>query len=121
GLTQIVGPTLGPTRDALLAASGLAHAAPADQIAAVTRAMERPLSAAAENLLGSFGPILLGIGACVSFLGFASVTILCAPRFLVALADDGLLPKAFGRHHPRFGTPMLAVIVTCGSAALGGL
>lgn len=121
GVTQIVGPTLGPTRDALLAASGLAHASPAEQVAAVARAMERPLSAAAENLLGSFGPILLGIGACVSFLGFASVTILCAPRFLVALADDGMLPKAFGRHHPKFGTPMLAVIVTCVSAAIGGL
>ena len=65
--------------------------------------------------------MLLALGACVSFLGFASVTILCGPRFLVALADDGMLPKAFGVHHPKFGTPVVAVVVTCASAAVGGL
>src|SRR5262249_45127107 len=53
--------------------------------------------------------------------GFAAVTILCAPRFLVALADDGMLPKAFGVHHPKYRTPVVAVVVTCASAAVGGL
>jgi len=121
GVDQIVGPLVGPSRDALLAAAGLAHAAPLEQLQAVASATERPLSAAAAAVLGRPGEMLLALGACVSFLGFASVTILCGPRFLVALADDGMLPKAFGAHHPRFGTPVVAVVVTCASAAVGGL
>lgn len=121
GVDQIVGPLVGPSRDALLAAAGLAHQAPLEQMQAVATATERPLSAAAAAVLGRPGEMLLALGACVSFLGFASVTILCAPRFLVALADDGMLPRSFGVHHPKFGTPVVAVVVTCAAAAVGGL
>jgi len=121
GVEAIVGPLTGPSREALLAAAGLANASPLEQLDAVATATARPLSAAAAAVLGRPGEMLLVVGACVSFLGFAAVTILCAPRFLVALADDGMLPKAFGKRHPRFGTPVVAVVVTCASAAVGGL
>lgn len=121
GATQVSGPSFGPPRDALLAVSGLAHVTPDEQLAAITVAGERPLAVAASHVMGSFGGALMAAGACLSFLGFAAVTILCAPRFLVALAGDGMLPAAFGRHHARFGTPAFAVIVTCVSAAVGGL
>lgn len=121
GVDRIAGPLIGPSREALLAAAGLAHAPAVEQLQAVATATERPLSAAAAVVLGRPGEMLLALGACISFLGFAAVTILCGPRFLVALADDGMLPRAFGEHHPRYGTPVLAVVVTCASAAAGGL
>lgn len=81
----------------------------------------RPLSEAAGAFLGGFGRKLMAVGACISMLGFAAVTILCAPRFLVALGNDGLLPAAFARHHPRWGTPVLAVVVTTLAALFGTL
>jgi len=121
GLLHVTAPHFGPTRDALLATCGLADTGPAAQIAAVAVATERPLSEAATHMMGSFGGALMAAGACLSFLGFAAVTIFCAPRFLVALADDGMLPALFGRHHPRFGTPIFAVVATCVAAAVGGL
>jgi amino acid transporter len=115
------GPRFGPPREALLAVSGLAQVSTGEQMTAVMVAGERPLAEAATHVMGSFGGALMAAGACLSFLGFAAVTILCAPRFLVALAGDGMLPAAFGRHHPRFRTPAFAVIVTCVAAAVGGL
>jgi basic amino acid/polyamine antiporter, APA family len=121
GIARIAGPHFGPTRDALLAASGIAGAAPDAQLTAVMVANERPLAEAATHVMGPFGGALMAAGACLSFLGFAAVTILVAPRFLVALANDGMLPASIGRHHARFGTPVVAVVVTCLSAAVGGL
>ena len=81
----------------------------------------RPLAEAARTFLGGSGEKLMAAGACVSMLGFIAVTIFCAPRFLVALGNDGLLPRAFARHHARFGTPVLAVIVTTVAALFGTL
>jgi len=81
----------------------------------------RPLAAAAGTFLGSGGERLMAAGACVSMLGFTAVTMLCAPRFLVALGRDGLLPAAFARHSARFGTPLLAVAATTLAALFGAL
>jgi amino acid transporter len=80
----------------------------------------RPLAAAASTFLGAGGEKLMAAGACVSMLGFAAVTIFCAPRFLVALGGDGLLPGSFARHSSR-GTPFVAVGVTTLAALLGAL
>ena len=40
------------------------------------------------------------------------------PRILLAMSRDGLLPRAFGRIHPRFKTPHVATIVTAVFVAL---
>ncbi len=81
----------------------------------------RPLATAAQTFLGSSGEKLIAAGACVSMVGFAAVTMFCAPRFLVALGNDGLLPRAFARHHPKTATPTFAVIITTASALFGVL
>ncbi len=90
-------------------------------LATIEASSTRPLAAAATTFLGGAGEKLMAAGACVSMLGFAAVTILCAPRFLVALGSDRLLPAAFERHSPRFGTPVLAVVVTTVAALFGAL
>lgn len=81
----------------------------------------RPLATAAATFLGPAGVKMIAAGACVSMFGFAAVTMFCAPRFLVALGSDGLLPKKFARHHPTRATPVTAVVVTAVAALLGTL
>lgn len=60
------------------------------------------------------GPILLGailIANLVSSLGLFNATALAASRIPFVLADDGYLPPALTRLHPRFGTPVVAILV----------
>src|SRR5262249_9181842 len=40
------------------------------------------------------------------------------PRLLVALGEDGHLPRALALRHPRFATPHVSVVVTTAAAAL---
>ena len=51
------------------------------------------------------------------FLSSAIGSILAAPRTLQALADDNLVPAAFGRVDPEKGEPMFALWVS-GAVAL---
>jgi amino acid transporter len=91
------------------------------QIASDPALSAKPLAAAAATFMGPFGERLMSVGACVSMLGFAAVTMFCAPRFLVALGRDSLLPDAFARHHPTRGTPSVAIVATSAAALLGAL
>jgi APA family basic amino acid/polyamine antiporter len=60
-------------------------------------------------------PWTVGIVAFGSVLAQTAVLLvfqLGQPRILLAMARDGLLPPAFARVHPRFGTPHVATILT---------
>jgi APA family basic amino acid/polyamine antiporter len=68
-------------------------------------------------------PWTVGIVAFGSVLAQTAVLLvfqLGQPRILLAMARDGLLPPAFGRIHPRFGTPHVATILTGVFVALVG-
>ncbi|HTQ04012.1 MAG TPA: APC family permease [Polyangiaceae bacterium] len=73
-----------------------------------------PLVDAARALAGGAGATLLGLGGLVSMLGYNAGTALATPRYLQALADERLLPRAFGAVHPRYGTPAVAVVASAG-------
>jgi amino acid transporter len=75
-------------------------------------ASSAPLVDAARTFAGSTGATLLALGGLVSMLGFNAGTALCTPRYLQALADEGLLPRALGNVHPRHATPAVAIIVS---------
>jgi APA family basic amino acid/polyamine antiporter len=79
----------------------LAHAA----------ASERPLADVAGVLLGRPGALLISVGALVSIYGYVSANMLTVPRSLLALAEGGDFPAAFGRIHPRFRTPYVSIVV----------
>jgi amino acid transporter len=51
------------------------------------------------------------VGAAVSILGTNGNTVLAGPRYLFALADDGFGPRALARLHPRFRTPVAAILL----------
>jgi amino acid transporter len=83
----------------------------------------RPLADAAQTFLGAGGALLMTVGAILSTTGTNSTILLIGPRMLYALAEGGQLPGFFGRVHPRFRTPHVAVVVFAGvtlAVALSG-
>jgi amino acid transporter len=82
-----------------------------------------PLAAAARNVMGSSGALLMTAGAVVSTVGSISALALVGPRILYAFARHGQLPSALAAVHPRYRTPHVAVAafaVLAGGAALAG-
>jgi APA family basic amino acid/polyamine antiporter len=77
-----------------------------------------PLADAATTFLGSAGAALITIGAVFSTTGNNMGTALSGPRNLFALAEQGDLPRFFGRVHPRFRSPANSIIFT-GAISLG--
>jgi len=119
-----------PKRDvpfAVLAAlSGAAVLYLLVQIAALSlvpnlAASERPLADAAAALMGPWGARLIMAGAVISMTGYVAGSALGGPRYLVALAEEGHLPKALAAVHPRFGTPAASILLSTGIAALAAL
>lgn len=64
--------------------------------------------------LGSF----VKIGAIIGMTSVILMSLLGQPRILLAMADDGLLPSAMGRCHPRYKTPHVATAITGVLAAI---
>lgn len=71
-----------------------------------------PLADASLIMLGGSGALLVGVGSVVSMTGNNAGQVLTGSRMLFALAENGELPRFFGRIHPRFRTPANAIIFT---------
>ncbi|SFZ93952.1 Amino acid transporter [Flaviramulus basaltis] len=71
-----------------------------------------PLAETAKVVFGSFGYVLLIVGAVISMFGYMSGTILNSPRIVYALSRDNVIPiKALSKIHKSFATPYVAIIV----------
>jgi APA family basic amino acid/polyamine antiporter len=70
-----------------------------------------PLAEAAARFSGEALALLMTVGAAISILGTSSNTVMMAPRYLLALAEDGYGPRALARIHPRLRTPVVAIVV----------
>jgi amino acid transporter len=77
-----------------------------------------PLADAAAMMMGPVGGLILTLGAVLSVLGTNNNTVLAGPRYLYALAEMGRLPAVFGKIHPRYRTPYIAIITQTGVALL---
>jgi len=77
-----------------------------------------PLADAAAMMIGPVGGLILTLGAVLSVLGTNNNTVLAGPRYLYALAEMGKLPRVFGRIHPRYRTPYIAILTQTGVALL---
>jgi amino acid transporter len=58
------------------------------------------------------------LAAMVGNVALLNSTVLTTTRMPFAMAEDGYLPQALTRKHPRYGTPWLAIVV---SAVIYGL
>ena len=71
---------------------------------------QTPLAAASDRFAGAWLALVVTVGAAVSILGTNSNTVMLGPRYLHALAMDGYGPRVLARIHPRFRTPVPAIL-----------
>ena len=60
------------------------------------------------------GPLLrfgLALGGMISGFGMFNALVMSYSRLPLAMAQDGLLPKVFGKLHPRSKAPWVAIVV----------
>ena len=76
-----------------------------------------------ERLFGPAGGRILAAAVLLSAVGSLGAVVLASPRLYVALAADGLFPKALGGPSRRLGTPLAAIavqaVLACALVALG--
>ncbi len=70
------------------------------------------------------GPLLrigLALGGIISGFGMFSALVMSYSRLPLAMAQDGMLPKIFGKLHPRTRAPWVAILAlaTCWAMCLG--
>lgn len=65
---------------------------------------------AAEELLGGFGKVLIGLGVSCAVLSGIMGFYLASSRLMYSMSRDGYLPEWFGRVDERYGTPRNAMI-----------
>ena len=119
GAMMAMGEARNPRRDApfaLLSAMGFlallytAVQLVVDATLADPAASPRALVDAARVILGPWGGALLAAGAVISIAGLLGANFLNAPRLGFALAEHRDLPAFFGRIHPAFRTPYVAIL-----------
>jgi amino acid transporter len=71
-----------------------------------------PLADASAVFLGAGGAAMITMGAVISVTGASMGGALSGSRNLFALAEQGDLPALFGYVHPRFRTPVVAILIT---------
>lgn len=68
------------------------------------------LLVAAEELLGVFGKVLIGVGVSCAVLSGIMGFYLASSRLMYSMSRDGYLPEFFGKIDERHGTPKNAMI-----------
>lgn len=69
-----------------------------------------PAADTMEVLFGPTGRTLISAGIACSTFGFLNLVILVTPRVFQAMAADGLFFERFARLHPRYRTPVPALV-----------
>ena len=76
-----------------------------------------PLADGAALVMGAAGALMISFGSVVSMTGNNMGQLLNGSRSLFALAENGDLPRWFGRVHPDYRTPSNAILF-CAALAL---
>ncbi|MBZ0166606.1 MAG: amino acid permease [Candidatus Omnitrophica bacterium] len=71
-----------------------------------------PLSIGAEVSMGGWGVVVMSIAAILSFITTANAGIMAASRYPLALSRDKLLPSALAVIHPKYRTPVAAIVLS---------
>jgi APA family basic amino acid/polyamine antiporter len=70
-----------------------------------------PLATAFKSVHAPFWSGLISFGAAVGLTSVVMILLLGQTRVFFAMSRDGLLPRAFSRVHPRFGTPYRTTVL----------
>jgi len=74
---------------------------------------------AAEELLGGFGKVLIGLGVSCAVLSGIMGFYLASSRLIYSISRDGYLPAWFGKINAKYGTPTNAILF-CVVVSLSG-
>ncbi|TCK92578.1 amino acid/polyamine/organocation transporter (APC superfamily) [Natranaerovirga hydrolytica] len=74
-------------------------------------ASDVPVALASQQFLGDFGPIFISIIIVIALPATANAFIISISRTAFAMARNGLLPKKFAYIHPKFQTPIGAILL----------
>ncbi len=81
------------------------------------------LLVAAEELLGVFGKVLVGVGVSCAVLSGIMGFYLASSRLMYSMSRDGYLPSWFGKIDPKFNTPknamLFCILVSLSGPVLG--
>jgi len=69
-------------------------------------------TAVAQNVLGTAGATLVGVGMLISVFGATNGCVMVFPRSYYAMARDGVFFKALGKIHPTTKTPANAILLS---------
>jgi APA family basic amino acid/polyamine antiporter len=73
---------------------------------------EKPVATALEaHPALSWLKLVVEVGAIAGLSSVVLVMLMGQPRIFFAMSQDGLLPKLFGRVHPKYGTPHAGTVV----------
>jgi amino acid transporter len=72
--------------------------------------VKAPVAAALGMLVGTAGITVASLAAVVSIYGYATGSVLQAPRLLFSMSERGDLPRILSRVHPRFRTPDVSIL-----------
>jgi APA family basic amino acid/polyamine antiporter len=117
----IAGEAKDPTRDvpiALLAALAISTVAYGGVLLVCLgvldnpAATDRPLAEVGRLLFGPAGQAAVSAGAAVVITGTIMVATVGMARMLLALSEQGQLPRMFGAVHPTWRTPHVAIIIS---------
>lgn len=75
-----------------------------------------PAADTMARVAGPAGRTVVAAGIAASTFGFLDLVILVSPRVYQAMARDGLFFAAFARLHPRYRTPVAAIVAQGGWA-----
>ena len=73
-------------------------------------ASSAPAADTIARVAGPAGRTIVAAGIAASTFGFLDLVILVSPRVYQAMARDGLFFAAFARLHPRWRTPVAAIV-----------
>jgi APA family basic amino acid/polyamine antiporter len=76
----------------------------------------RPLAAAARQMWGPSGALVISLCALMSVSGYLLAAMLHSPRVILALGEKGDIPRVFARIHPRYRTPHVSILAFAGVA-----
>lgn len=74
-------------------------------------AVSQKVAAEATSTVLPFGGMMVAAIIAISTLGTIGIYTLSSPRIYYAMADDGLFFKGIAKVHPKFKTPINAIII----------